>query len=117
MVMEAIDGKTGRKYIERLENLLGKDWCNTELEKYKEFQEKYSPYGMWSHRQPMTPPIVPLLFQYKHPESRQHQAIPLGYWYGEPILYLVPPEIIIKIRLAVMFSLYSDNRLPFPSAS
>lgn len=87
--MEVIDGKTGRIYIDKLENILGKDWCNQELEKYKEFQEKYSPYGMWSHRHPIISPIVPLLFQYKYPESRQHQAIPLGYWYGEPILYLV----------------------------
>ena len=87
--MEAIDAKTGRMYIEKLENILGKEWCDEELGKYREFQEKYSPFGMWSHRPPMTSPIVPLLFQYKHPESREHQAIPLGYWYGKPILYLV----------------------------
>lgn len=87
--MEAIDAQTGKLYIEKLESILGKEWCNQELEKYKEFQEKYSPFGMWSHRHPMTSPIVPLLFQYKYPETRQHQTIPLGYWYGEPILYLV----------------------------
>ena len=87
--MEAIDAKTGKLYIEKLESILGRDWCEQELEKYREFQEKYSPFGMWSHRHPTTSPIVPLLFQYKHPESREHQAIPLGYWYGEPIRYLV----------------------------
>ncbi len=87
--MEAIDAKTGKLYIEKLESILGKDWCNQELEKYGEFQEKYSPVGMWSHRHPTTSPIVPLLFQYEHPEFRKHQAIQLGYWYGEPVLYLV----------------------------
>jgi len=87
--MEAIDAKTGKLYIGKLESILGTNWCDQELEKYGEFQEKYSPFGMWSHRHPTTSPIVPLLFQYRHPESRKHQAIPLGYWYGEPILYLV----------------------------
>ena len=87
--MEAIDDKKVRVYIEKLECILGRDWCEQELEKYREFQEKYSPVGMWSHRPPTTSPIVPLLFQYRHPESREHQAIPLGYWYGEPIRYLV----------------------------
>lgn len=87
--MEAIDAKTGKLYIGKLESILGKDWCDQELEKHREFQEKYSPFGMWSHRHPTTSPIVPLLFQYRHPKSREHQDIPLGYWYGEPILYLV----------------------------
>ena len=87
--MEAIDAKTGKLYIEKLESILERDWCDQELEKYREFQEKYSPFGMWSHRHPTTSPIVPLLFQFRHPESRGHQSIPLGYWYGEPILYLV----------------------------
>jgi hypothetical protein len=87
--MEAIDAKAGKSYIGKLENILGRDWCERELDKYREFRKKYSPFGMWSHRHPTTSPIVPLLFQYRHPESREHQAIPLGYWYGEPILYLV----------------------------
>lgn len=87
--MEAIDAKTGKLYIEKLESILGKVWCDQELEEYREFQEKYSPVGMWSYRHPTTSPIVPLLFQYKHPEFREHQGIQLGYWYGEPVLYLV----------------------------
>ena len=86
--MKAIDAQTSRLYIEKLENILGRDWCDQELAKHREFVEKYSPVGMWSHRHPTTSPIVPLLFQFKCPEFRESQAIPLGYWYGDPIHYL-----------------------------
>ena len=85
--MEAIDAQTSKLNIAKLESILGRTWCDQELVKFQEFMEKYSPSGMWSHRLPTTSPIVPLLFQYKHPEFREHQA-PLGYWYGDPIHYL-----------------------------
>lgn len=86
--MKAIDAQTSRSYIEKLQNILGREWCDRELGKYEEFVGKYSPVGMWSHRHPSTSPIVPLLFQYKYPELRRNQATPLGYWYGDPIHFL-----------------------------
>jgi hypothetical protein len=107
--METIDEKTGRMYIEKLVTILGRDWCDRELESYGEFQERYSPRGMWSHRYPITSPIVPLLFQYKHPESRVYQTIPLGYWYGDPILYLI--ELAVSIfSFEIFWSKLPKNR-------
>lgn len=107
--MKAIDAETSRLYIEKLEEILGRDWCDQELEKYRGFVEKYSPAGMWSHRHPSTSPIVPLLFQYKYPDLRRNQATPLGYWYGDPIHYL--QELAGSIFLFEEFwSKLPDNR-------
>lgn len=88
-MMEAIDPKTGKLYIQKLENILGEAWCKTQLAEYKEFTDKYSPTGLWSHRFPTTSPIVPLLFQYHYPKYRRRQPMPLGYWYGDPIHILL----------------------------
>lgn len=84
--MKGIDAETSKLHIVKLENILGGDWCDRELAIYAEFMKKYRPVGMWSHRHPATSPIVPLLFQYKNPKLwGQHQAVPLGYWYGDPV--------------------------------
>lgn len=87
--MKVIDAQTSILYIERLVGILGVEWCNRELTRYGEFAEKYSPTGMWSHRLPTTSPIIPLLFQYRHPELRErYQDTQLGYWYGDPVYFL-----------------------------
>ena len=94
--MEAIDVGTIRSYIERLETILGREWCDKEIEKYHNFRGKYSPLGMWSHRHPTTSPIIPLLFQYRHPEYwKDYRDTPLGYWYGNPLNYL--QELAVSI--------------------
>ena len=68
---------------------MGNDWCAVQLAEYKEFKERYSPIGLWSHRFPKTSPLVPLLFQYHYPEHRRKQNVPFGYWYGDPIHTLI----------------------------
>lgn len=83
--MQAIDPETSEAYIDRLEDILERKWCETQLAEYKEFVENHSPVGLWSHRFPTVSPIVPLLFQYHNPEYRRKQEAPLGYWYGDPI--------------------------------
>ena len=71
--------------IEKLENLLGKQWVQSQLAEYESFRKEYSPVDLWSHRHATTPPIIPLLFQYHHPEYDRKQMTPFGHWYGDPL--------------------------------
>jgi len=71
--------------IEKLENLLGKRWVDSQLEEYQSFRQQHSPVDLWSHRHPTTPPIIPLLFHYHHPDHITKQYTPFGHWYGDPI--------------------------------
>lgn len=98
--MEPVDSKKAKLYVQKLESILGNEWCQTQLAEYKEFASKYSPTGLWSHRLPKTSPIVPLLFQYHYPAHGRKQGSPLGYWYGDPIHTL--------IQLASAICLFED---------
>jgi len=74
-----------RSPVEKLVNLLGKQWVQSQLAEYESFRKEYSPVDLWSHRQATTSPIIPLLFQYHHPEYARRHKTPFGHWYGDPL--------------------------------
>lgn len=89
--------------IERLIDLAGRSWIDSELESFSRFRLENSPKDLWSHRRPKTSPLIPLVYAYRNP-SRHYQEFSLGYWFGDPIIQLA--QIAEQIFL---FEDYWDN--------
>jgi len=75
----------GDSNIEKLVNLLGKKWVESQMAEYRAFREESSPVDLWSHRHALTSPIIPLLFHYYNSEYIRKQITPFGHWYGDPL--------------------------------
>lgn len=76
-----------RAKIEALIDLADRSWVDEQVERHNNFRATKSPRDLWSHRRPNTSPLIPLVYEYRNP--RQHnQDFTLGYWYGEPTLFL-----------------------------
>ena len=74
--------------IEDLIDLMGRDWVDEQLELYTIFRASSSPKDLWSHREPSTSPVIPAIFAYRSNPGKQYGQSPVGYWYGEPIIFL-----------------------------
>ncbi len=83
--MRSIEVEVSSAQVDRLEEFLGKAWVESELAAYEDFREKHSPINLWSHRHPATSPIIPLLYQYHHPDHAGKERVPFGHWYGQPV--------------------------------
>lgn len=83
--MYPIEPEVSKSRIEKLENILGKEWLESQLAEYRDFREQYSPADLWSHRHPTTSTIVSLLFHYHHGDQAAKRGAPFGHWHGNPL--------------------------------
>lgn len=77
----------GEYWIGKLIALLDTEWVNQQLEQYFQFRSVNSPSQIWSHRSPITSPLVPALFWHKYPGEPSQQKT-LEYWYETPNVFL-----------------------------
>ena len=73
--------------IEELIDLMGKDWVEEQLALYDDFRAVSSPKDLWSHRKPSVCPLIPAIYAYRN-AGKQYGQNPIGYWYGDPAIFL-----------------------------
>lgn len=89
--------------INQLVDVMGREWVDIQIARHREFQLSNTPAGFWSHRLPTLSPLIPALAEWWQPRGLPRQN-PLGYWYGDPIIFLA--EIAEQVSL---FQDFWDN--------
>lgn len=70
------------EHLEFLAELVGKDWLDSQLERYRRFRKHYSTPSRWWHRLPDVSPIIPLVL-WAEPGPLLLFDSPFGVWRGD----------------------------------
>ena len=94
--MTTITKKDQQNSIDELINLLGRKWVEDQVARHSAFKSIHSPRDLWSHRKPKVSPLIPAIYEYEN-EGKSFQQDPLGFWYGDPIVFLA--QIAEQVKL------------------
>ncbi len=86
--MASFESNLTTKRVHGLIDVLGEEWVSSGIKEYEHFRLMHSPEGMWAHRHPHTPTVIPLLHSQFTPRPPRDLSLGHTAKYLEPSILL-----------------------------